>query len=233
MGEPVTGRALRLNYISKSNLVCFLLLITLTRLSLADSNPILIDEIETNGSVDRYFSALQDKSAELTINDLIQGGYQDMFSDGQPEVLNQGYTQSAFWLYGRFQLSEQAATEHLVRYIALEYSLLDAVDFYVVRNGEVVKRWVTGDSLPFSTRPIDYSHFLFPLDFSRGEINEIYIRVRSTSSMRIPLYIWSPAEFYETQRPKLLLSGLYFGILLLMFFYNLCLFAKVRDRSYF
>ncbi|RLP54089.1 hybrid sensor histidine kinase/response regulator [Ketobacter nezhaii] len=223
---------LKLGYFAKSNLVFMLLLLLTTRISAAAPQAVPINRIAADHSANQYFNYLEDENASLTIDDLLQGSYQDMFASGAAEVLNKGFSQSAFWLHSRFSFPEQPDIYHITRYVSLEYSLLDSVDFYVIENGEVTGKWLTGDSRPFNTRPVDYSRFLFPVEFNRGDIKDIYIRVQSTSLLRMPVTIWTPSEFHDAQRPKLLLDGLYFGILLLMLCYNLFLYATARDASY-
>lgn len=79
---------------------------------------------------------------------------------------------------------------------------------------------------------MDHNSYLFPLQIKKGSSNEIYMRVVSNRSLRIPLLIWDPIHFYQTQKAVLLIEGLYYGILFLMFFYNLCLYLTVRDSTY-
>jgi signal transduction histidine kinase/CheY-like chemotaxis protein len=196
----------------------------------AGADSYAISNIAINGSADQYFSHLEDSTGELSIREMSETTYLDLFSPGQTTVLNKGYSNSAFWLHARFHLDTDTQA---TRYFTLEYSLLDDVEFYVLQNGVVQQQWITGDSRPFNSRPIDHSNFLFPVEFNNAETTDIFIRVHSTSSMRMPITIWEPSAFYDMQRPKLLTDGLYYGILFLMFFYNLCLFATVRDPSYF
>ena len=190
-----------------------------------------IEHITQGGYANQYFSHLEDGSSSLTIESMLENTYEDLFSPGAEEVLNQGYSTSAFWLHGRFRAGDNAP--HSTRFFAIEYSLLDNVEFYVVKQGKVITQWLTGDARPFDTRPIDHTWFLFPVEFAAGDTLDIYIRVESTSSLRLPISIWEPSVFYDLQRPRLLTEGVYFGIVFLMFFYNLCLLATVRDVSYF
>lgn len=223
---------------SKIHSVFLIVFLSLSQTGFTQTDIANINSPGVTGAANRYFSHLEDKGASLTIDDLLQSSYQDLFTPGTDQILNQGYTPSAIWLHARFNYpnlsgSVEGGSEFITRYFSLDYSLLDSVEFYVIESDRVVQKWQTGDSYAFDTRPMDYSRFLFPVEFKQGDVKDIYIRVQSTSSMRLPLSIWEPTQFHDTQRPKLLLDGLYFGILLLMFLYNLCLFATVRDISYF
>ncbi|AUM11869.1 hybrid sensor histidine kinase/response regulator [Ketobacter alkanivorans] len=190
-----------------------------------------INTISEDGAANHFFSHLEDAASDLTIDSMLENTYQDLFTPGVEGVLNKGYSSSSFWLHGRFHLQADAAPTR--RFFSIEYSLLDEVELYVAHNSELIQQWQTGDARPFASRPIDSSWFLFPVDFKPGETLDIYVRVKSTSSLRMPISIWEPSTFYDMQRPKLLTDGVYFGILFLMFVYNLCLLATVRDVSYF
>lgn len=213
------------------NLISFLLVALLSGVGSAAENSHDINSLTKGGIANPYFSYLEDGASSITISAMLENTYDNLFTPGDQGVLNKGYSNSAFWLHGRFHLDQDAAPAS--RILALEYSLLDDVEFYVIRNGSVTQQWMTGDSRPFNSRPIDNNWFLFPVDFNPGDAVDIYMRVKSTSSMRMPVSIWEPSTFYDMQRPKLLTDGLYFGILFLMFFYNLCLLATIREISYF
>ncbi|MEE2731194.1 MAG: 7TM diverse intracellular signaling domain-containing protein [Pseudomonadota bacterium] len=207
-------------------------LLTILLVSVSHASPsVNLEDLAFADHGDRYFSHLEDASSSLTIDGLLEQTYDDLFTPGTDEALNKGYSSSAFWLHGRFHLNSDAPQS--TRFFALEYSLLDEVEFYVVRDGKLVQQWLTGDARHFDTRPMDHTWFIFPVDFQAAEPLDIYIRVKSTSSLRMPIRIWEPSAFYNQQRPRLLTEGTYFGILFLMFFYNFCLLATVRDISYF
>ena len=193
--------------------------------------PINIADLPPDAYGNQHFSHLEDSASTLTVESLLENTYEDLFAPGSNEILNKGYSSSAFWFHGQFKLDAEAP--QTTRFFALEYSLLDQVEFYVTQNGAILKHWETGDARNFDTRPMDHTWFIFPVDFQPGATLDIYIRIESTSSLRMPMRIWEPSAFYDQQRPRLLTEGIYFGILFLMFFYNLCLLATVRDVSYF
>ena len=193
--------------------------------------PVDILDLPASGYGSQYFSHLEDSAASLSVESLLENTYEDLFAPGTAETLNKGYSSSAYWLHGQFRLKADAP--QTTRFFSLEYSLLDEVEFYVTRNGKIIQHWSTGDTRNFDSRPMDHTWFIFPVAFDPGATLDIFIRIKSTSSLRMPMRIWEPSEFHDQQRPRLLTEGIYFGILFLMFFYNLCLLATVRDISYF
>lgn len=181
---------------------------------------------------DPYGAYLKDNDRSLTIEDFIKGNANEQLIPSKGGVLNQGYSDAAIWIRLKLKVNENSNISKTEKVLQISYPLLDHIQVYQVVNGEIIKHWETGDTLPFSKRPVDHNSFLFPIILEKGQNTELYVRVVSSSSLRIPLVLWDPIHFYQTQKSILLIDGLYYGILFLMFFYNLCLFLTVRDRTY-
>src|SRR5688500_20352573 len=62
---------------------------------------------------------------------------------------------------------------------------------------------------------------------------DVFVRVQSQSSMQVPLALYTQSAFTEMSRDAQLGMGLYYGILLALFFYNMVLWLTLRDASYF
>src|SRR5690606_19898144 len=60
----------------------------------------------------------------------------------------------------------------------------------------------------------------------------VYLRVRSSGAMQLPLTIWHPADFSASDQKRQLASGLYFGAMFIMVLYNLFMYFGIGDRSF-
>lgn len=141
-----------------------------------------------------------------------------------------GFQSGAFWLHAR--LFNQGNSEQ--RWLLLlEYSLLDNIDVYMRYPDGRIDHLASGDKLPFSARAIRYRHPNFWLDLPQGTEVELLVRVQSESSMQVPLSIYTFGAFAELERDAQIGIGLYNGILLALFFYNLVLWLSLRDNSHF
>src|SRR5690606_566044 len=114
-----------------------------------------------------------------------------------------------------------------------EYPLSDRIELWVRYPDGRTLHQASGDHLPFDSRSVRYRHPNFRLDPPPGEEVELLVRVESESSMQVPLELYAPAAFTELSRDAQLAIGLYYGILLALFFYNLVLWITLRDSSYF
>ncbi len=146
------------------------------------------------------------------------------------ENLSFGFTSTPYWY--RFSADAVPSPDQVVRYLQIPESLLNRIDLYVLRRGELVNHIKMGTDLPFAERPLLDRQFVAPVRLSVREPTEFFARVQTSGSMQFAPMHWDPQAFTEHARLESLVSGLYYGSMLVMFFYNLFLFFVVRDRSY-
>ncbi|WP_372014439.1 sensor domain-containing diguanylate cyclase [Pseudoxanthomonas sp. 10H] len=141
-----------------------------------------------------------------------------------------GFQQGAYWFHIPLQNRDRTQPHWL---LVQDYPLSDRLDLYVrYADGRVVHR-SGGDHLPFDARSVDYRYPNFMLDLPADERVDVLLRVQSQSSMQVPLTLHTPQAFIELSRDAQFGIGLYYGILVALFFYNLVLWLSLRDASYF
>ncbi|MEY5100789.1 MAG: hypothetical protein RJA36_3508 [Pseudomonadota bacterium] len=153
----------------------------------------------------------------------LAGRFRRMPSSG--EALNLGFSGAAYWL--RLPLRRAAdAPGHWLLEIA--YTNLDYIDCYLPGQPPLL----TGTRRPMSSRPFRERYFVFPLTLSTTE-QTVYLRVRSSNALTIPLRIWQPDARMQSEGNALLLQYLYYGGLFALLVYNLLLGFSLRDRRFF
>lgn len=141
-----------------------------------------------------------------------------------------GFQRGTFWFHARVINRDPREPRWM---LVQEYPLSDEVDVHVrYADGHIVHH-AGGDHRPFASRSVRYRHPNFSLDLPPGEPVDVLVRVRSQSSMQVPLQLYTPKAFTEVSRDAQLAIGLYYGIMLALFFYNLVLWLSLRDASYF
>lgn len=138
--------------------------------------------------------------------------------------LNLGYTASAWWIRIPIQRDSHAPPRWLIE---APYLNLDELDFYAPGQPPVH----TGNSRPLETRPVPHRFFVFPYE-PRESMEYVYFRVASAYSMTVPLTIWQPEAFEQSNQRNLMLQWLYFGGLLALLLYNLFIFFSLRDARF-
>ncbi len=152
----------------------------------------------------------------------------------------QPYTRSRITLPGqrtpvwiRFDLRAEQAHED--RYVlATEWALLSEIDFhqYDRTNGRWVAQAFAGLERMADDKLLKEPAPSFALAMADAPSSTVLLRVRETSQFFVPLTVWEK-DLREARRyDHALLLGLLFGILGVMFFYNLSLYAFTREKSF-
>jgi len=168
----------------------------------------------------------EDESTALSLEEI----QNKSFSVHKDTMASFGFTSSAYWFKISLEPTENASLH--TWWLDVSYPLLDKLDLYICdENDTLIKVKKSGKARPFSEREAKDRHFLFKLDMDEKQI--LYLRVETQSSMQVPIYIQSSESLFSSEQYILVLSGLYYGIFVLIFFYNLISFIYTRTRNYF
>jgi two-component system, sensor histidine kinase LadS len=181
----------------------------------------------------KVMAVLEDPSRDATIDEIVELDAAGHFVDSQAEVLNAGYSESAFWLRVDLNYRGEPSAEGSRWWLELAYPPLDYLDMYLP-DGQggyrVAQR--SGDALPFHERQIRHRNHLFELVMPPNQPQRIYLRLQSQGSIQVPLTLWAPVAYLEEQSGHIYVLAIIYGVLLVMLFYNLFIYLSVRDRSY-
>ncbi|UZE96883.1 EAL domain-containing protein [Alkalimarinus alittae] len=177
-----------------------------------------------------YIEYIEDPQGELTIADILQQTPQT-WSENKQGTPNFGYSSSTYWF--RISLHNISQNETLSRFLVVDYPLLDRLEYFRVKNGQVIDQYLTGDKLPFNQRLIEHRSFIFPLNFSANEQSDIYFRVNSGGAVQVPLTIWEPQHYFINDQTELVRKSVFYGVLSVMVLFNLFIFFSLREAPYF
>jgi diguanylate cyclase len=141
---------------------------------------------------------------------------------------NFAYESREYWF--RFKLQNES-NDYQSYVLDIAYPLLDEIELFEIRNGRLLSSFMTGDALPFSSRPIRHQNFVFPL-FLGEQQSEIYLRVKTSSTLQVPASLWSANKFWQADKIYTYLDGIFFGGIFIMALYNFFIFLSVKDRGY-
>ena len=168
--------------------------------------------------------AFEDKSTKLEFEQI----QKVKFNKCTKRLLNSGYSESKFWY--KFKVKNESDKKWI---FAIKGTLLDEIEIYeILPNGGVLKR-ISGDHHPHSSREIDAPMFGFYLNIPKNETRDIYFSVESKDTKQFTLQIADQAFFNKSLNINMLRWFFYFGMLAMMFVYNLLLFFSIRDITYF
>ena len=142
---------------------------------------------------------------------------------------NFGFTNDSYWF--RIELINQSARSN-EWYLESQYALLDYIDAYFVYPDNRVIPHHSGDMLPFTQRSIPHRNPIFALHLAKGERVTVFLRVKSAGTMQVRMLLWHPQALLERDHQDQIIFGLFYGILLSMFLYNLMIYLAIRDLAY-
>ena len=167
----------------------------------------------------------EDVTNKLSVQEVVKI---DSFTINEQTTPNLGLTNSTYWI--KFSIKNTSICENLI--LGCTYAIIDEIELYKINNDSIYKLSTLGDNLPFSSRTYDLQYFLFDINISNGATQEYILRVKSWEQLIVPLFIGTPKAVFESSLEHDLIFGLFFGVMLVLVFYNLFIYFTVKDSSY-
>ncbi|UEG55072.1 GHKL domain-containing protein [Mucilaginibacter daejeonensis] len=149
------------------------------------------------------------------------------FTKVKAAVPNLGLTDKPVWL--KVDVKNQSDLNDLI--LQFDQPLLESITFYYPANGSFAGN-VSGERYPFGSRPVNYHKFLYHLNIPPGGSSVYYVRITSSHPMQMPVFLGDKESIEDLSMSKNILFGVFFGIILVMFFYNLFVYISVKDPIY-
>ncbi|MBB5179219.1 signal transduction histidine kinase [Planomicrobium koreense] len=178
--------------------------------------------------LDSEMSILEDISGSLTMEEVSQPILGMQFMPNIEGTLNEGYTESAYWI--RFDLQNTTADKKWLLEVAS--STLDDVTLYMPAPGGGFEAKESGRSVPVGEREYYHRNLVFNLDMEEGAAGTFYLHVKSGGPMQIPVAIWEEKAFEAETRSTTALIGLGTGIAIVITAYHLFQFMRLRQLSF-
>lgn len=201
----------------------------------SQSNLLELSESESVFQLDKHIEILEDKDANLTIEQASSPGFMEKFELGSRNGINFGYSHSAYW--ARFKIKNNS-TQIVNWLIELEAPLIDSYMIFSRRLPEPGEHleWqvkVGGDTNQFSQREINYRTMVSSFKFETGVTYELYIRLKSDSPLNVPVNIYTSSAFFDKAILEQASFAGYYGVLFAMLVYNFFILLAVRDKVYY
>lgn len=204
-------------------LIFILFLIFLTNFSATAQ----VDIISPNKKTDIRFSVeiLTDSIGTLSFSDIISS---NQFVKAKQAVLNLDITPYVHWL--KFQLKNETETEDLL--LEVNNSTLDIVELYYISEDGKATILKSGEVQKISERKYNDQNFIFNIKIPNGSMQAFFLKVKSGDPSIIPISVGTTQIIFESQIIRELIFGIYSGIIIVMFLYNLFIYFSVRDNNY-
>ncbi|MFH0709066.1 MAG: sensor histidine kinase [Pseudomonadota bacterium] len=174
-----------------------------------------------------YVSSFEDTSRELNLSDVLDKS----FIPNKQESINFGFTQSAYWF--KVEMNRDAHAAHKEWWLSIEYPLLEKIDVYVLsKTGEIVLTDRMGSLLPSSQSKIPLHNYVTQIRLENYPESTLMIRVQTQGSMQVPLTLHSSSGLFSEIEYSSLAIGIFYGIFIVIFLYNIVIYFYTRDSNY-
>ncbi|OGI06589.1 MAG: hypothetical protein A2Y40_07670 [Candidatus Margulisbacteria bacterium GWF2_35_9] len=196
--------------------------------SIFAQDTVTLSDTDAYYSITTFSGLYVDKHAQKSFDEIKE---LDDFKLIQHEIVNNGNTKSAYWM--KF-IVKNKSTENKRWFVKVDGPTIDYVNFYNVLTDKgifEVKR--VSNSLPFKEREILHRSGIFDLKIASGQQKTFYIKLKTDSLMAYRLVIMNQDKLFATDHIAQLAFGFYYGLLVVMLFYNTVLLFMYKDRNYF
>lgn len=208
---------------NRTYLLVILLLVVFSSRLLSNNNILINKDFKVLNISEKVLFYI-DSTNQQTINDISS----KKFSASSKSVINFGMSSSAYWI--KIPCKNKSSIENFL--LEIEQSTLDRIDLYTpLPNGKfnVVSM---GKDFVFNHRIFHDPDFVFNIFLPKNTEMNYYLRVKSKLPIQLPMILGVKEDIFNQIKKRDILSGIYFGIMLAMIFYNLFIYFSVKDKSY-
>lgn len=187
-----------------------------------------LDSREPTHRLDPFVEIFIDSGGTYSFDEVSTPEFQSRFVPNPKNGLTFGYLRPPIWLKINIQNDSPANW-----FLEIPAPFLEGVECYQQRDGLLLQQYKTGYYLPHHSRGFPHTGYAFALNFSKAETTTVFIRITGLSPKTFPLFVVEKESFLERIRFEDFGYGIFFGILLVMLFYNLFLYFTLKHLDYF
>ncbi|MGB3607432.1 7TM diverse intracellular signaling domain-containing protein [Psychroserpens sp.] len=204
-----------------------LLLITyLLAYALHAQKPIF-DPEKSSGELYQYAEFTNVGIANYSIDDILNNSlleYEELNSENH----DFGFTSDAYWI--RFKL-KNSSNSSLRYYLETARPITDIVNLYHV--GKTIRTQKNGDQIPFDKRTVAHRQIVFEIALEANSEQEFYINLVSDGeTTNLPLNLYTPSAFLNSNTRQQLFLGLFYGVLLLAGLIYLFFYTSLKSKAF-
>jgi signal transduction histidine kinase len=189
-------------------------------------DPVDLSETSSPYRLDSHVRVLIDPTETLTASQILEAEYQERFQQSGNNMTF-GYLKAAIWL----KVVTKNTSPNTSWYLEIPAPFLEYVDFYQLRDNLWEKR-EAGYYRKHSMRAVSHTGHVLPLAFGPDSVSKVYVRIAGQSPKTFPLFAIEKEHFNQKVRSEDVGYGIFFGILIVMFFYNLLLYITLKQTNY-
>lgn len=166
-----------------------------------------------------------DTATHITINELLAGQYDTAFHPMSLERILPKEDQYVYWLKADISNETEARLFMRLNYVGITYA-----SFYEAAGGSLLQSEDFGTLQPVK-QPYKNSLMYFELKVLPGATHTVYIRLKGIHTKYFPLSCSASGPIISEYHRNDLFYGLVYGFFLIIVFYNLMLYVRIRDKD--
>jgi signal transduction histidine kinase len=187
---------------------------------------VTINSEKENIDIIESTAILKDSTAKLSFKDVSSKLLENNFVVNSLKMANYGSTRLPVWC--RFTI-QNFTEDGLV--LTIDNSQIESLDLFTIVNNAVIHKSISAYR-PFQVREVYLNKCFFLLDIPKDSTERFYLRLQTQNGLQFPLRLSTRLALAESEQSRMLLYGVYIGIMLIMILYNLFIFLAIRDLSY-
>jgi len=188
---------------------------------------IILNDISKDLYIGNQVFIHKDSSGKKSLKDIISNNV--VFKKEIQDVPNLGITTATYWVKFTVQ-NNTNINKFLLEY---SYPIIDEITFYTIDGNGKTNLIKSGQKQLFNARFYKYPNYIYDIKIPKGGIKTYILKIKSNEQIMLPLKIGKPDDIIESNATGSIIFGLYAGVIIVMFFYNLFIFISIRDKSYF
>lgn len=173
--------------------------------------------------IGRHLYYLRDSTNALSLQEVLK----KTFKPCDRPVPNFGLSASTYWF--RFAIQNETDNRNLV--LEIENPSISNIQLYASHSQETDHQY-SGEMVPMSAREIKEVNPTFTLKVPTGETRTFYLKISSKKILNIPILVGSVQAIAKGLEQNHIIFGIYTGIMLIMFLYNLFIYFTIKDSDY-
>lgn len=215
---------------SRSKAIALFLYFLSASASFAAQPDVVVDGTQDSWHVGQSLFVLEDESQALTIEDVSRAGFAHRFTRSSMDTPTYGFSRSVYWV--RFSYLEKDLAPERRWFLAVMNESLEHVDVYFQRPDGTFDIRRGGSQVPWAGREVAHRFHVFHLPGVNTDPATVYIRVQTSSLMRLPVEILTGDKLIRVAASLLVPWWIYIGVLASMVLFNTVLYVFLKDRAY-
>jgi signal transduction histidine kinase len=184
-------------------------------------------EDEPSYNLSPYVTYFEDAKSDLNVTSVLK----QTFKQNAKESINFGFTHCTYWFKVPLKRVESATSKSW--WLSIAYPLLDKVDIYFLAPDNTIFEHHTVGLIvdPTTQKPILHN-FMTQLHWGNHTEITLLVRVTTQGSMQVPMSIYSSVGYFEEAEYSNVLIGIFYGIFVVIFLYNVIFYFYTRDSNY-